>query len=300
MKRATVISIAAHGAIIAWALLSFARPLEKLDSESFPVDVLTASEFNKIAAGDLKAPISETPKQIVDKLAEPTQPPDDPTASVDKKTVTAATEQTNPEPSPPVAETKPAAAPPEAKAETKTPEKKEPDQKVDPIAEALKKEEAKKPEKKAEAKPQPVKKPEPQQSKFDPRQMQALIDKRKATRVAVSGTELNQVVSRGAPKGTAPSLSADEISMIQRRLTANWHLAGYDNRNIVVGIYVRLRMDGTLASEPEITTSGSGPTYEAIKRSARAAVYASVPFEFLRPERYEFWKELDVDFAPSR
>lgn len=299
MKRATVISLVGHGAILAWALISFARPLEKIDGEMFPADVLTAEEFNKIAAGDPNKEISEKPKRVVDKIDTPTPPLEDPTASVDKKAQTASTEVTNPEPSPPAPDPKPAAAPPEAKAEAQTPEKKEPEQKVDPIAEALKKEEEKKPEKKAEVKPQPVKKPEPQQSKFDPRLAQAQIDKRKPTRVASAGTEINNTVSRGSPKGVAPQLTGNELAMIQRRLTSNWNLP-VDNRDIVVGIFIRLRIDGTLAAEPEITTRGNGPAYDAVKRSARAAVYASVPFEFLKPDRYENWKELDLDFIPKK
>lgn len=286
MKRATVISLVGHGAILAWALLSFARPFEKLEGEMFPVDVLTASDFSKIAAGDLKAPPSETPKPVVDKIAEPTPPPEDPTASVDKREVKAAVEESRSEPTPPKPEPKPV-------------EKAEPEKKIDPIAEALKKDEAKKPEKKPEPKPQPEKK-EAKERKFDPRQIQANLDKRKPTRLVAAGSELNSVVSRGAPSGSAPVLTADEKAQIQRRLTRNWHLAGIDNKDIVVGIYVQLRIDGTLAAEPEITTRGSGPAYDAVKRSARAAVMASVPFEFLKPARYEYWKELDLDFTPDR
>ena len=61
--------------------------------------------------------------------------------------------------------------------------------KPDPIAEALAKEEAKKPEpKKAEAKPpMPPRKPAPPAPKFDPKQVEALLDKRDPTRLAAAG-----------------------------------------------------------------------------------------------------------------
>jgi colicin import membrane protein len=161
----------------------------------------------------------------------------------------------------------------------------------------LKKEETKKPEKKVEKPPE--KKPEIKERKFDQRQIADLLDKRKPTRVAAAGTELNNVVSRGAPKGFAPSLTANEIDLIRRRLRSNWNTNGVDMKGIVVDIYVRLRLDGSLEVEPEITTRERGPRYEAAIRSARAAVLRSVPFEFLLPSRYEHWQNLDLSFRPE-
>jgi outer membrane biosynthesis protein TonB len=282
MRRATAISLVGHGAILAWALISFARPFEPTTTEMFPVDVLTATEFNKVAAGDLKAPISETPKPVVDKIAEPTPPPEDPNAKVDKKDITASTDKTDPEPPPP----------------PKPVEKKEPEKKVDPIAEALKKEETKKPEKKVE---KPLeKKPEIKERTFDKRQIADLLDKKKPTRVAAAGPDLNNVVSRGAPKGSAPTLTANELALIQRRLTQNWNTNGIDMRGIVVEINIRLRIDGSLAVEPEIATRERGPRYEAAIRSARAAVMRSVPFEFLLPSRFEHWEKLELNFVPEQ
>ena len=78
----------------------------------------------------------------------------------------------------------------------------EPDSKPDPIAEALKKDDAKKPpekkveEKKAEAKPTPPKKPA-KEYKFDPKQIAALLDKRDPQRQAATGAELNATASLG-------------------------------------------------------------------------------------------------------
>jgi len=74
-----------------------------------------------------------------------------------------------------------------------------------PIAEALKKDEAKKVEpKKAEAKPPaptPPKKPPQPVPKFDPKQVAALLDKRVPQHVAATGDTLNGSLALGVPTG---------------------------------------------------------------------------------------------------
>src|SRR5215475_7911545 len=75
-------------------------------------------------------------------------------------------------------------------------ENKPTEEKRDLIAEAIKRDQAKKPDqKKAEAKnPVPPKK-EKEQPKFDPRKVEALLDKRQPQRVAAVGETLNKETS---------------------------------------------------------------------------------------------------------
>ncbi len=89
-------------------------------------------------------------------------------------------------PPPPAPEAKPEPKPEQAKKETVQP---------DPIAEALKKDEAKKPVK-AEAKPAP-KKPT-QEYVFDPNKTAALLDKRAPQRHAAAGDALNATATLGS------------------------------------------------------------------------------------------------------
>ena len=93
-------------------------------------------------------------------------------------------------------------SPPEPKPpEAKPVEQKQAEVKPDPIADKLAKEEAKKPEpKKAEAKPpMPPKKPAPPAPKFDAKKVEALLDKREATRMAAAGDMVNPAPSVGMP-----------------------------------------------------------------------------------------------------
>ena len=104
------------------------------------------------------------------------------------------------------------------------PEKKATEAKPDPIAEALAKDEAKKPEpKKAEAKPPtPPKKPAPPAPKFDPKKVEALLDKRDSTRLAAAGDTLNNAASLGVSSGKAAQISLSELDALRQRLAQLW------------------------------------------------------------------------------
>ena len=184
INKAYAISAVGHGAVLLWSVLSFAaKPLPAPPSEALPVDIVSVSEFTQMTAGNKNAAKVEAQKPLVEKVAD-AKPVEDPTAKVvEKKEVKAARE-----PPPPVPESKPA-----------EPEKKSTEAKPDQVAEALAKDEAKKPEpKKAEVKPPtPQKKPAPPAPKFDPKQVEALLDKRDSTRLAAAGDTLNNATSPG-------------------------------------------------------------------------------------------------------
>lgn len=300
MKGGMTISIVGHGAVLLWALVSFARPLENKMVDSMPVDMISADEFSKMVAGAQKAPKQETPKPVVEKIAE-AKPVEDPNAKVvEKKEVMAAAEQTAPEPKPKQPDPKPAAAPPEPKAESKSADKKEPEQKTDPIAEALKKDDAKKPDKKAETKPQPVQKPQPQQPKFDPRKVAALLDKRDSQRVAAAGATLNSTAALGAPTGVAARMTQTELDALRARLMALWNppAASRNVEELMVVVRIKLTPDGRVVGAPQVLNNGSNVLFQAARDSALRAIYRGQPFDMLQPAHYELWKEMDITFDP--
>ncbi len=302
IDRGMVLSIAGHGAFLVWALISFARPLETRPLDSMPVDIISADEFTKMTAGVEKAPQQPESKPLVEKVAEAeTKPVEDINAKVvEKKEVTASTTEQTPEPKPKQPDPKPAAAPPEPKAEAKTADKKEPEQKVDPIAEALKKDDAKKPDKKAETKPQPVKKPDPQPPKFDPRKVEALINKRDPTRLAAAGTAMNSMPALGAPRGNATQLSQNELDALRNRIRQCWQLpAGTDAADVVVEIRMQLRRDGSLEVSPTVLSRNTQPKAHIVAETATRAIQMCAPYSFLPVAKYEVWKDVTVAFDAS-
>ena len=288
MRTAYTISAVGHAAVLLWSVWSLsATSLPVSSTEGLPVDLVTASDFSKITAGSKDAPKAETPKPLVEKVAE-AKPVEDPTAKVvEKKEVKAARE-------PPPA--------PEAKPSESEPEKKQAETKPDPIADALAKDEAKKPEpKKADVKPPtPPKKPAPPTPKFDPKQVAALLDKRDSTRLAAAGETLNSAPSLGLSNGAAAQLSLSELEALRARLAQLWTVpaGAKDPQELVVLVRIKLNRDGKLAAPPVVLSSGTSPLFMAARDSAIRALFRGQPYDMLKPEHYEQWKDVEITFDP--
>jgi colicin import membrane protein len=201
-----------------------------------------------------------------------------------------------PEPPKPVAENKP-------KDEPKPIEKKPEPPKVDPIAEALKSEEAKKPVPKPEAKAAPPQPPKPKQERvFDQSKIAALLDKRDPTRQAITGSELNASASLGTTRGKAATLSQSELDAMRARLASLWNVQpGIEHpEELYVTVRIRLTPDRRLAGPPQVISTGSSPRYQAAAEAAVRAVLQGQPYTMLRDETYDQWKYMDIDFDPKQ
>ncbi|HWX61988.1 protein TolA [Bradyrhizobium sp.] len=298
-------SIALHVLVIGWGLISFSARSYEVPQESMPVDIISSDQLAKITAG-LKNGDKDKPKPMVDKVAD-AKPIDEAIGKVTVKEpiVTDSTPkpvdkpvEKKPDPPKPVTETKP-------KDEPKQAEKK-PDPPKDPIAEALKNEEAKKPKPKQEAKAAPP----PQQYKpkervFDPNAIQKQIamnqDKRDPTHQTVTGTVLNASASLGTHAGTADVNSASWASAF---MTAVRHCFsppynGPDQDQFEVDIDIQMRLDGTVAADPVIVDV-RGPSRSiatAVAESAKRAILQCQAYAFLPKDRYQEWKTIPLRFG---
>jgi outer membrane biosynthesis protein TonB len=286
MKTGLTISALAHAALLLWGLISFsARPLEAAPTDALPVDIISDKEFSEMTKGVKNAPKDAKPNTLVEKIGDP-KPVEDSSANVsEKREIKDAKAEAAP---PPMPEPKP----PEAKPEKKKPPK------VDPIAEALKKDEAKrKAEAKAKARAAKRKPPKP---KFDPNKIAALLDKRDPRREAATGEALVPVPGLGTSKGKASQLSQSEVDALRARLMQLWNVpAGVQNPDeLKVTVLIQIGRDKRLSAPPRVLTSGNGPLYVAARDSAVRALFLSQPFDMLRPEHYELWKEIEITFDP--
>jgi colicin import membrane protein len=181
-------------------------------------------------------------------------------------------------------------------------EKKDPEPKVDPIAEALKKEEARKQApQKAEAKvPTPPKKPAQQSPKFDADRIAALLDKRDPQRRSAAGETLSSTPALGVPTGTAAKLAQSELDALRARIVQLWNPPGglINPEEFIVRVRIRLNPDGRLASPPQVLNSGNGTLFAATRDSAVRAILRGQPFDMLSPAKYESWKEIEINFDP--
>ena len=279
MKTGLAISALVHAALLLWGLISFAaRPLEAKPTDAMPVDIVSDKQFSEMTKGVKDAPKDKPPSPLVEKVGEE-KPVDDATAKpTEKKEVKAAKAE------PPPPEPAPAEAKPEVKPDKKSPPK------VDQIAEALKKEEARK---KAEK--------QKQQPKFDPTQIAALLDKRTPQRQAATGqSPVSATPSLGLASGAAAQLSQNEIDALRRRLGQCWNppVGAADGGRLKVVIRVQFKPDGSVASQPALVAATPSPYGPAMADSAKRAILTCQPFTMLRRETYDQWKDIEITFDP--
>jgi len=303
VDKTLVASIALHALVLGWGLVSFSsKAFESVEIEAVPVDFVTDDQLSKVTSG-IKSGKKDNPKPPAEKIAE-AKPVDDAVGKISEKKAVVTDAAPDPTPQPPEkpVEKKPDPPKPVAekpKDEPKPLEKKPDPPKIDPIAEALKKEESKKPTPKPEAKaappPPPVKKRE---YKFDRETIAALVDKRDPTRQAFAGDTLNSAPALGTAKGTAATLSASYLSALVSKIHDCWQrdAGGFDEEDLKIPITLTFKVDGTLATEPLIEVQPRTPRERAIFDGARRAIISCQPYTMLPAAKYAEWKSLPFLF----
>lgn len=289
MKVDWAISAVAHAGLLAWGLVSFAAKPFDTPPESLPVDIISATEYSQVMAGQKKAKPAEKPKPLVEKVAEK-KLADDPTPKVsEKKEIKEARAEPPPVPEPRPQPPKPA----EAKDERK----------VDEIAEAIKRENAKKREEARKQQKKKVAQEAPKKTEvpaFDPNQIAALLDKRAPQRHASAGDTLNSTASLGRSSATAATLSQNEIDALRRRIGECWNVpAGAEGlNNLRVVFRVQFNPDGTVSRGPEVVEATASPFGPTFAESGKRAILRCQPYTMLRRETYNNWKDIEIQFAP--
>jgi outer membrane biosynthesis protein TonB len=283
MRTGLTISGIAHVSVLLVSALAFvAKPYQAASTDALPVDIVSAQDFSQMTAG-AKTGQPQTRAPLADATGE-LKPVEDPNAAVAKREVKAATDVPSPPKPPEQPAKKQAAQPPKA----------------DQIAEAIKKDAATKPQpKKVEAKTQPKKQADA--PAFDPRQVQALLDKRSAQRLAATGEAVNSAVALGTPDGKSATLSQSELDALRARLKECWSPPlGIDkSSNLQVILNVRFNADGSVVGNPEVVSGPASSMGPVMAESAKRALLSCQPFTMLKREHYELWKNIEINFDAS-
>jgi outer membrane biosynthesis protein TonB len=288
MKTGLAISALCHAALLLWGLLSFAaKPLEAKPNDALPIDIISDKQFSEITKGVKDGAKDKTLAALAEKI-DTAKPVDDSRAKVTEKKVLDTAK----------AEPPPAEQQPPAPAETKP--DKNPPPKVDPIAETLKKEEAKKKAEdkaKAKAAQQAPAKPQPH---FDPNKIAALLDKREPLRQASADQTLSPVPSLGKSDGQAAQLSQSEIDALRKRLGECWNppTGAMNGGQLKVVLRVLFKPDATVSTPPQLVAATASQFGPAMAESAKRAILTCQPFTMLRPEHYQQWKDIEITFDP--
>jgi colicin import membrane protein len=274
-RTSSIVSVAGHAAFLGWCLVTFTgKPLDAAP-QPIPVDVISADQFSQITKGVEKAPQKEAPKPFVEKKADE-KPPEELTPKVVEKKEVKPTALAEPTPPPP---------------DKKPPEKQTEEKKIDPIAEALKKEEKKQPPKK-EVKEQP---------KFDPNKIAALLDKRAPQRTAATGENVSSEPSLGRANGSAARISQSEIDALRQRISQCWNVpVGADGAaQLSVVFRVQFRKDGSVSRGPDIVEASASAFGPSFAESGKRAILQCQPYTMLRQETYDQWRDIEIKFTPN-
>jgi colicin import membrane protein len=300
MKPGLTISCIGHACALASGLVFIsAQPMDTPQVESLPVEFVSAKDYSQMTQGVKNAPKLKVDdiKPLADKVDTPKPVKELAPKVVDKPEITTDASKPKTDPKPPQK--------PDPKAEAKSdpkPDKadkpKSSDQKLDQIADLLKKDDTKKPPK-ADDKQSPDNQPKPS-PKFDANQVAALLDKRDPQRQVAAAQAPNSVANLGASDGQAAQLSQSEIDALRARISQCWSPpAGIDsNTRLFVVLRVLFKPDGSLSHEPVVVEGSPSALGPALAQSGKRALMSCQPFTMLKPEHYDQWKDIEVKFDP--
>jgi outer membrane biosynthesis protein TonB len=301
VDKTLLASVTLHVLVIGWGLVSFSsKAFESMPEESLPVDIVSSDQLAHVMAGS-KTGKKENPKPLVEKVAEAKPVDDDAVGKISDKPPVVTDMAPAPQPKPDVkpVEKKPDPPKPVAekpKEEPKPVEKKPDPPKVDPIAEALKKDEKKPPPKpQTEAATPPPQPTKPKERTFDQTKIAALLDKRDPTRQALTGDTLNSNAALGLAKGKAADNSATWGALFQAQVERCWKkpYGGIESQNPEAVFDIKLKRDGTLEGMPVAEGTPATPYLRVYQESALRAIIDCQPYN-LPAAYFEEWKY----FAP--
>lgn len=305
IDKTLVASVALHVLVIGWGLLSFSsKAFELPPQDAVAVDTISEDQLAKVMAG-MKSGKKESPKPLVEKVAEAKPPVEDAVGKISEKAPVVTETAPPPEPKPPekIVEKPVEKKPDPPKVAEKPKEEPKPvEKKPDPIAEALKKEETKPPPKPqvAAAKPPAPAKPKTERV-FDAAKMAALIDKRDPSRQAMTGDTLNSNAALGLAKGKSADNSATWGALFQSQVERCWKkpYGGIEAQKSEAAFVIRLKRDGTLESMPQPEGTPATPFLRVYQESALRAIIECQPYN-LPAAFFEEWKFFAPVFTDRR
>jgi hypothetical protein len=103
------------------------------------------------------------------------------------------------------------------------------------------------------------------------------------------------------PSEGVANLSEQEIATLKARLKECWHPpAGLaDAKNVMVMLRVSLAPNGALREEPSMIAASASEAGPVLMQTAKRALQQCQPFGFLPAAKYNEWKILDLNFAPT-
>ncbi|MEL6212171.1 MAG: hypothetical protein AAFQ96_01135 [Pseudomonadota bacterium] len=282
MRFGLLTSLLLHACIVGAAFIALPeswRP-DVAPEPYVPIELIADAE---IAETTSVPAAQETP---VEEPPEPDPQPEEPAEEAPAEEPAPVEETPEPEPEPVEPEPEPEPAPPE---EEPTPE----------------------PPKEEPPKPEPPKQ-EPEDDDLDLDALSALVDKAKKEPKTASSAP-SQTAEQGeedrAQVGAGDRLTASETAKMRAAISRCWNASAVigapEPEKLKVIVEFDLNRDGTLKGAPrvanqlQINVSGNR-FWKAAEQNAVRAVVTCQPYDFLSQDRYETWKEFQLNFDPTQ
>lgn len=133
---------------------------------------------------------------------------------------------------------------------------------------------------------------------------------------AFSADRISDLLNRTAPSGggtgagqasagstggraNAPQ-TATFTDVLMNRLRACWirPVAVRQEEELAIVVQFNLAPDGSLQQIVDVRARGFGPIFDVAAEAARRAVIKCAPYDWLPPDQYDLWRELQVTFDP--
>ena len=319
MKKGFFTSVAFHAIILIAILIGLptVKPFEIEPSEAITVDISTISDTTKMKAQ------TKSPDKPADKPApKASDAPDKvkPPEKVAPEKKLAAVEPAKADPPPPKPEPKPEPPKPDPPPEPKKVEPPPPDQNalnnlleadqkaIDDkrMADELKKkaDEKKKKAEEAKALAEQKKADEKKKRKLDMAQLDQLLNKENKD----AAQTLEKKDTSGTPEqaqqdvqGQDDSVSAQLGAKLRQKLKECWDQPqGSIGSGAKVKMLWHMDINGNVIDQPTAVEGTTTNTfYDVTERSARAAIMACSPFDWLPKDKFDLWSETDSWFVPK-
>lgn len=143
--------------------------------------------------------------------------------------------------------------------------------------------------------------------KFDPSALQRLLTSKEASQSSgATGREVVRTASLGSATGTAPKLNVSQMGQLAGLLREQIErcysapIGAVGAQTVLPLLRLEFNNDGSLASEPRVTRTGSTAIDRAVTDAALRAVRRCAPYKI--PAQfapyYAEWRSLNVEFEP--
>jgi hypothetical protein len=312
MRTGLTVSVIGHVALFAWGIISLPSPksLDISNLEMVPVDFVPIDELTKLNLGVTKAEareeiVPEPPSKVVAEVPPPPtprpEPPSPPEPTPEQETaMLPPPELPPPEPEPEPAPPEPQPVPEPAVAPEPPPPPPEPAvaPKPEPKQELVKWKTVPVPRSRPTPPKTVVADAKPKEETLDTDKISALLDKSQPTG-STAPTETPPTL--GSSTGSiVAEMSVNELDALRARLAQCWNitLAPPDPAELRVKVKMRLNQDGSLSQSPEVLEVGSTEFARTAAETAVRAVRRCAPYNFLPPEKYDSWREINMVFDP--